>query len=145
MADSKHHSASRRGFLRTTTGAFGAAGMLQAQAPGADQAIKVGLVGCGGRGTGAAAQALQADDYSVLTAVADVDQARIDKSLAAIDGRHKDKNKVRVDKEHQFVGLDAFQQVIDSDVDVVLLATPLSRTSQARRSQEKYLCQLEVT
>ncbi len=124
MADLKQHSASRRGFLRTTTGAIGAAGMLQAQAADTDQAIKVGLVGCGGRGTGAAAQALQADDYSVLTAVADVDQAKIDKSLATIDGRHKDKNKVRVDREHQFLGLDAFQQVIDSDVDVILLATP---------------------
>ncbi len=122
MDNVRRDSASRRGFLKTAAGAAAAPGFLQAA--DTNQAIKVGLVGCGGRGTGAAAQALQADDYAVLTAVADIEQARIDKSLAAIEGRHEGKNKVQVDKERQFLGLDAFQQVIDSDVDVVLLATP---------------------
>ena len=122
MSGVKRDSASRRGFLKTAAGAAAAPGLLQAA--DADQAIKVGLVGCGGRGSGAAAQALQADDYAVLTAVADIDRGQIDKSLAAIEGRHEGKNKVRVDKDRQFLGLDAFQKVIDSDVDVVLFATP---------------------
>ena len=114
--------ASRRVFLGGTAVAAGAAGFLQA-ADGADS-IKVGLVGCGGRGTGAAAQALQADDHAVLTAVADIDRERVDLCLEAVAERHDGQNKVQVDKERQFLGLDAYQQVIDSDVDVVLLATP---------------------
>ena len=113
---------SRRGFIRNAAATTGAATLLR----GAEtsQEIKVGLVGCGGRGTGAAAQALQADDYAVLTAVADVDQGRIDRCLAAVDERHEGKRKVRVAKARQFLGLDAYQSVIDSDVDVILLATP---------------------
>ena len=47
-------------------------------------AIKVGLVGCGGRGSGAASQALAADDYAELTAVADIDQAQIDHCLQSL-------------------------------------------------------------
>ena len=84
--------------------------------------IKVGLVGCGGRGTGAASQALKADDYSELTAVADIYQERIDECL---ETPHKiSPTKVKVDPKNQFVGLDAYQKLIESGVDVVLLATP---------------------
>ena len=113
---------SRRRFLQDAAAAAGTASVLTA-AEGS-QEIKVGLVGCGGRGTGAAAQALQADDFAVLTAVADVDQERIDRCLEEVEGRHEGKHKVRVEKRHQFLGLNAFQGVIDSGVDVVLLATP---------------------
>lgn len=88
--------------------------------------IKIGLVGCGGRGTGAAAQALKADDYSVLTAVADVDIERVDKCLETLRRVSGDRaaEKVKVEDAARFVGLDAFQKVIESGVDVVLLATP---------------------
>lgn len=118
---------SRRNFFKA-----GSAGALLASAPAllkgapAGQAIKVGLVGCGGRGTGAASQALHADDYSTLTAVADVSQDRIDACLDTLRKEQGDKaaTKIAVDKPKQFVGLDAFQQLIHSDVDVVLLATP---------------------
>lgn len=122
MSETKRDSASRRGFLQTTAGAAAASGFLRAADTG--RALKVGLVGCGGRGSGAAAQALQADDYAVLTAVADIDPERIDRSLAAVEEVHAGKNKVRVAKKSRFLGLDAFQKVIDSDIDVVLLATP---------------------
>lgn len=90
------------------------------------KSIKVGLVGCGGRGTGAASQALRADDYSVLTAVADVDPDRIEKSLASLNRAMKDRaaEKVKVEDSKKYLGLDAFAKVIDSGVDVVLLATP---------------------
>ncbi len=113
---------SRRGFLHGTAAAGGTASFLRAAE--VSQEIRVGLVGCGGRGTGAAAQALQADDYAVLTAVADVDQERINQCLAEVEKRHEGKNKVRVRKRNQYLGLDAFQSVIDSGVDVMLLATP---------------------
>ena len=82
--------------------------------------LKVGLVGCGGRGTGAAREALKADKDVMLTAVGDVFDRQIDGSLRQLERAVGD--KLRVD--HKFVGLDAYQKVIDSGVDVVLLATP---------------------
>ena len=89
-------------------------------------AIKVGLVGCGGRGSGAASQALAADDYTELTAVADIDQAQIDHCLqVAQSASPRSRARVKVGTRHASIsGLDAFQKVIDSKVDVVLLATP---------------------
>ena len=110
----------RRDFLK--------AGAIIAAAPaflkGADDTkpIKVGLVGCGGRGTGAASQALKADDYSELVAVADIDQSRIDDSLERL--KKVAEKKVKVAPDMMFKGLDAYKQLIASGVDVVLLATP---------------------
>lgn len=94
--------------------------VLRAQT--ATKAIKVGLVGCGGRGTGAAAQALKADDYSELTAVADIYQTRVDTCLEEL--RKRSPEKVKVEAKNIFLGLNSYQQLIDSGVDVVLLATP---------------------
>lgn len=115
---------SRRDFLK----AGAAGGGLLAGAPAylrgatVGRSIKVGLVGCGGRGSGAAAQALKADDYSELTAVADISQERIDECLSRLKGISA--AKVKVDPKNQFLGLDAYKKLIDSGVDVVLLATP---------------------
>lgn len=110
-------SEDRRQFLKTAALAFPAVLRGQDAKP-----IKVGLVGCGGRGSGAAAQALKADDYAELTAVADVYIDRIDQSLARL--QRVAGPKVKVSPERKFVGLDAYQKVIESGVDVVLLATP---------------------
>lgn len=118
----------RRGFLKTTTGALSGAlisgfpAIISAQT--VTNAIKVGLVGCGGRGTGAASQALHADNNAELTAVGDVVQEQIDKSLATLKEISKISERVKAEKPRQFVGLDAYQHVIGSGVDVVLLATP---------------------
>lgn len=111
---------SRRDALKSGLLLAGAPVLLKSAPAG--QAIKVGLVGCGGRGTGAAAQALKADDYSELTAMADVFQNRIDDSLSRLTRAAGP--KVKVEKANMFVGLNAYQQLIDSGVDVVLLATP---------------------
>lgn len=111
----------RRSFLKTGAATALAAGMpalLRAQA----SPIKVGLVGCGGRGTGAAAQALKADDGNRLVAVADISRTQIDDSLNRLSRTLKD--KVQVTEANMFVGLDAYQKLIASGVDVVLLATP---------------------
>src|SRR5947199_10848852 len=108
----------RREFLKHTTGAVGASlvsgfpGIISAQS--VTNAIKVGLVGCGGRGSGAASQALQADDYAELTAVADVDPAQASSSLQSLKRRSKIAARVKVDSSKQFIGLDAFQKVIES-------------------------------
>lgn len=112
-------SATRRDILKT--GALLAApALLKAQS--AAKAIKVGLVGCGGRGTGAAAQALKADDYAELTAVADIDMERMNASLETL--KKVVGPKVKVETANMFAGLDSYQKLIDSGVDVVLLATP---------------------
>ena len=84
--------------------------------------LKVGLIGCGGRGTGAATQALAADPNVVLTAMGDAFSDHLEASYAAI--MEEQPNKVKVDKAHKFVGFDAYKKVIDSGVDVVVLATP---------------------
>lgn len=86
------------------------------------QTLKVGLIGCGGRGTGAANQALNADDNVVLSAMADVFEDRMTQSYNNLKKLHPD--KVKVDQSGQHLGFDAWQKVIDSDVDVIILATP---------------------
>ena len=86
------------------------------------ETIRVGLVGCGGRGSGAANQAMKADSNIRLTAMGDVFPQRLQSSLNAL--KKEEPDKVDVDPEKQFIGLDAFQKVIDSGVDVVLLTTP---------------------
>ncbi|MDQ6707702.1 MAG: Gfo/Idh/MocA family oxidoreductase [Acidobacteriota bacterium] len=110
----------RRDFMKTGALITGFPTLMTGATTG--NAIKVGLVGCGGRGTGAASQALKADDYSELTAMADIYQERIDASLAAL--QRTVGPKLKVEKSDQFTGLDAYQKLIDTGVDVVLLATP---------------------
>ncbi len=93
-----------------------------AHAFGSDR-IKLGLVGCGGRGTGAAIQALNTTGGEVqLIAMADAFGDRVGSSIRSIKGQHPD--KFDVPKERQFTGFDAYQQLLDTDIDMVLLATP---------------------
>lgn len=117
---------SRRDFLKTSsTAAMASAATLNfiarssAYAQNSDT-IRVGLVGCGGRGTGAANQALTADENVKLTAVADVFPDKVDRAVNILKKQHEKK----VDVPHQFVGLDSYQKLIDSEVDLVILATP---------------------
>lgn len=124
-------SVTRREFLKTSTtaAAVGALAGPFIATPGAraeinSETLKIGLIGCGGRGTGAASQALRADKNVVLTAVGDAFEDRARKSLEELKGDSEIAPKVMVDADHQFAGLDAYQKVINSGVDVVLLATP---------------------
>jgi predicted dehydrogenase len=115
----------RREFIKKTGTAAGAIavgfpGIISGQT--VTNALKVGLVGCGGRGTGAAAQALNADPNNELTAVADIDEAIVERSATRLRGSEKFGPRVKID--HAFFGLDAYDKVINSGVDVVLLATP---------------------
>src|SRR5947207_2218217 len=79
--------------------------------------LRCGLIGCGGRGTAAATQALQADDHVMLVALADAFEEPLTKSLQGLQTSHPE--KVKVTPEKRFVGLDAYQKLIDSGVDVV--------------------------
>ncbi len=118
---------SRRSFLKTGTAAAGAVGLQFSFnsgvfAAGSDQ-LKVGLVGCGGRGTGAAGEALKADSQSKLVAVADISANAIEASLANLKANERIERQVAVDDAFKFVGLDAYKKVIEN-CDVVLLASP---------------------
>ena len=84
--------------------------------------LKVGLIGCGGRGTGAANQALYADDNVELFAMSDLFADQLETSLETLSMVHPD--KINVPEERQFTGFDSYQKVIDSGIDVVLLAAP---------------------
>jgi predicted dehydrogenase len=114
---------SRRSFLKTSTAATLAAPYIAgsgfAQESGT---LRVGLVGCGGRGTGAAAQALAGDKNLKLVAMGDAFEDRIKGSLEALK-KEAIAEKLDVSPERCFVGFDAYKRVIENS-DVVLLATP---------------------
>jgi predicted dehydrogenase len=86
--------------------------------------LRVGLIGCGSRGTGAAAQALKADRHVQLTAMGDAFEDRLNTSLDTLKKDAQVADKVDVKPDHRFVGFGAYQQVLASGVDVVLLCTP---------------------
>jgi len=125
-------SQSRRAFIGTAVAA-GALAMscsksgapkvenqdLPQQAPDGPE-LTAGLIGCGGRGTGAAINFLKAGPKLKLTAMGDVFQDRIDGSLKRIE----EQTGATVPKDRCFVGFNAFEKVIASGVDIVILATP---------------------
>lgn len=135
------NSFSRRRFLGNaalgTIAAVGASQLLSSCSGGAtytrevdlppllDQApdgepIRAGVIGCGGRGTGAAKNFLNAGQNIELVALGDVFQDRIDKCRENI----KKEKGVEVDDEKCFVGFDAFKKVLEQDINYVILATP---------------------
>ena len=124
--DGESAGGSRRTFLQQSAAAALASGALTSLTPGAwaaeNNVIRVGLVGCGGRGTGAAAQALNADSNTRLVAMADAFEDRLQSSLASLKANPVG-DRVDVPPERQFTGFDAYKQVIEA-CDVVLLATP---------------------
>ena len=115
----------RRDFIKQT-GAV--AGGIAAGFPGiisgqtVTNALKVGLVGAGGRGNGAAGQALTADPHAELTAIADIDDEIVQLALTRLKRSTRFGDRVKID--HPYTGLDGYEKVINSGVDVVLLATP---------------------
>lgn len=138
--DSMKSLPTRRSFLKgatvlTALGAIGTGAFIQSCSSGKrqkvttpsflDQApdgklLKVGLIGCGGRGTGAAVNFLNAGPNIQITALADVFQDKMDNCRKQL----KEQNNVDVPDNMCFLGFDAYKYVLDSDVDVVILATP---------------------
>lgn len=113
----------RRDFLKTSTIAAAtiAAPAIVNAAPD-NKRLKIGLIGCGGRGGGAAVNALKMDTNAELWAMGDVFEGAIKGTLANLNAKFKD--RADVPAERQFAGLDAYQKVLASNPDVVLLATP---------------------
>ena len=137
----KNEELNRRNFISKTTlgtaGIIGAASLLSScssskskkeeiqlqelldQAPDG-KVIKAGLIGCGGRGTGAAVNFLDAGPNLQITALGDVFQDKIDNCRAKL----KEQKDIEIADENCFVGFDSYEKVIDSGVDLVLLCTP---------------------
>ncbi len=131
MSENNNHSSgtARRDFLRTgaTVVAAGLAtpslSLARSAYAGGSQTVKLGLVGCGGRGTGAATQAMNTKSGAVnLVSVGDVFEDRLNGAVERITAEHGE--KVQVNNDHRFVGFDAFENVMASDIDLVILATP---------------------
>jgi predicted dehydrogenase len=120
-----NNSSTRRDFVKAssalTAGALLASPYI-ANAAKDDKVIKIGLVGIGGRGSGAAAQAMNADPNVALTAIGDLFEDRIKLRSRILKARGRD--KYQVTDETTFTGFDAYKKVIDSGVDVVILTTP---------------------
>jgi len=108
---------SRREFVASATAATVAFPYVVRGAV-SDKPIRIGLVGCGGRGTGAVTNALSADPRVTLVAMADLYPDRIQGSLERLKG------KVDVDEKYRFLGYDAYKKVLEQDLDYVILATP---------------------
>lgn len=117
---------SRRGFIKGTTAAAAGAAFTgtiarTAHAAGSDE-IRFVVIGCGGRGTGAADQIMNTKGNTKLVAVADAFGEKAQSSVARLQNRHGE--KVAVSPDHVFSGLDGYKHAIDVDCDVVVIATP---------------------
>ena len=138
MENSKNTS--RRKFLENSAlgaiGVIGASQIIQSCSTGSSsqpiampalldeapdgQPLKMGLVGCGGRGSGAVLNFLSAGPNLSVHALADVFQDRVD----TLRGRLKDGQNIELDDDKCFVGFDAYKRLLETDVDIVILATP---------------------
>ncbi|HMH20387.1 MAG TPA: Gfo/Idh/MocA family oxidoreductase, partial [Puia sp.] len=129
MNQKNSNQQSRRDFVRNSSllagGALAAPLLSRANYfSGADSVIKIALIGCGGRGTGAAVQALSTSQNVQLVAMADAFRDRLDGSLKHITDELGDKKgRVQVKEENKFTGFDAYKKAM-ALADVVILATP---------------------
>jgi predicted dehydrogenase len=129
MNDPTHASTTRREFIRTTgkiaaVSALANVGIPGVHAAGSDT-IQLALIGCGGRGTGAAVNALSVKRGPVkLVAVADVFEERLKKSLSILE--LKSPGQIDIPPDRQFLGFDAYKQAMDclKPGDIAILATP---------------------
>ena len=124
--DSRDGGLSRRDFIKTTSMASLAAAMSATGAlfaGGAQEKIRVGLIGCGGRGTGAAIDAVTASPDIVITALGDIFPDMVERSLARLKERLPAAN-VAVKPDLCFTGFDNYLKVAAADIDLVIMAAP---------------------
>lgn len=122
----------RRTFLKAGAAATlaTAVGGLPAVHAGSNETIRVGLIGCGGRGSGAARDVLSSAPNVELYAVGDIWKERVTGFLNGIknftnDGKAKEHgNRINVNEDRTFLGFDAYKKVLDSGCNYVMLCTP---------------------
>ncbi|HDP35291.1 MAG TPA: Gfo/Idh/MocA family oxidoreductase [Candidatus Hydrogenedentes bacterium] len=128
MSKKTENGLSRRDFAKASAVAAGFA--ILSGSPGLAQSnsdtLKIGLIGCGGRGGGAAVNCLSGNDNVTLVALADVFEDRLQSKRKEIEeNTHpKVKGKVDIKDDMCFAGLDAYQRLLETDVDIVIHATP---------------------
>ncbi len=127
--ENKKHALTRRNFCKNT--ALAAGGILAVPLDVAasahvlgDDAIKIALIGCGGRGTGAAAQALSTKENIKLVAMADAFQDRLDNCYEILSKKFSDTDKIAVKDEDKHLGFEAYKAAIDKADVVILTTTP---------------------
>ncbi len=125
--DKKTENLSRRKFVKNSSivsgGLFLAPSILSATPLyKKEKMLKLAVIGCGGRGTGAASQALKADENVKLVAMADAFQDRLDDSFNNLSKMFDDK-RIDVKPSNKFVGFGSYKKAID-EADVIILATP---------------------
>lgn len=115
----------RRDFIRSSSIIAGSAAVTMTSASSVfaagNDVIKVALIGCGGRGTGAAADALESGQNVRIVAMADAFQDNLDTSLKNLKQKYAD--KIDVPESRQYVGFEGYKSAI-KDADVVILTTP---------------------
>ncbi len=117
----------RREFLKASAGiatAVSAAGLVGGASAQETETLRVGLIGCGGRGTGAARDVVTCGDNIELHAMGDLFQDRLDGSFERLQKAREMEGKLNVPEERRFAGFDAYEKVMETDVDYVLLTTP---------------------
>src|SRR3954465_4563863 len=130
MNESSPSNTTRREFIKTTGRIAAASALAGVALPSVHAAssdlIQLGLVGCGGRGTGAAGNALSAPGPMKLVAMADVFKDKLDGSYGALTREHE--KKVEVPADRKFIGFDGYKKVMDclKPGDVVIPTTPLA-------------------
>jgi myo-inositol 2-dehydrogenase / D-chiro-inositol 1-dehydrogenase len=116
---------SRRDFIRTTTAAtigISLAPMIPGAYAAGSDAIRIGLIGCGGRGTGAALNAFESASGVTLVAMGDAFEDRLEGALTQLRKEHA--GQVDVPADRRFTGLDAYKGVLATDANYIILATP---------------------
>lgn len=124
--DKKHAGGiTRREFAKASALASFAVLSAKASAAQSKEALKIGLIGCGGRGSGAVQDSLNGNDNVKIVALADVFEDRLKglrEKMEKQSGRLK--NKVAITDDKCFVGLDAYKKILQTDVDIIIHATP---------------------
>ena len=120
---------SRRDFIKGSAASAalitaGTMGLASGAWTAGSDVIKVGVIGCGGRGSGAALDCLNADPGIKIVALGDLFKDRVDGLFGRLTGDDKLKDRLNLTPERCFTGFDAYQKVIASGVDMVILASP---------------------
>ncbi len=86
--------------------------------------MKIGVIGSGGRGTGAAQDAMKASGNAEIVAIADYFESRVQSSVNRLTRTEQFKGRVNVPKDHMFTGRDGYKKMLDMDLDYVIIASP---------------------
>ena len=127
--ETKHNSPTRRSFLAVPAAAAAAFTIVKPELVSGwgSEKLKIGLIGCGGRGTQAVVDDFTGTSNTELVAMGDIFEDRLEGSLKTLQSRPdmaKFQDRLKVAPDRHFVGFDAYKKVLASDADIVILATP---------------------